>query len=128
MLRGPYVLAYLSVFAVSVMMVPYHPSGIGWWWKGVMALLMLTVLLGTLGSWMVVSTKTGITRWHKVETFELSGLRLAAPIQIVSSLWSVVWSGQAPAIGLTHLAVGFFLLGMLLSLTWHRGRAGRNGA
>lgn len=86
---------------------------------------MSTALLaafGSLASWLITGYGKKMPWLHKAEALEVTALRVMVALQFLYAM-TVVFALRPPyGYVLLNLGIGFLALGILLNMTWHKGR------
>lgn len=120
-LRGPFFLAYVALIVIAFSVVPQ--TGIGWMWKVSLIISAAASAVGSFASWLIAGRGKTAHWLRSVEALEVTGLRVIAVLQPVYALFIAFILHPSYGYIFLNLGVGFFALGILLNMTWHKGRA-----
>lgn len=114
-LRGPYFAAYLIAILLAVSSRPLGPES--YFWRVALGILGLTALVGSVTSFIVAGLGKVTPRLVRVETLEVTSLRLFVIVQVTYGFY-VLSITTVPDRALYHLLLGALAAGALQSLTW----------
>lgn len=114
-LRGPYFAAYLLAILLAATARPYGPES--YFWRVALGILGATALIGSVTSFVVAGLGKVSPRLVRVETLEVTSLRLFVLVQGAYGLY-VLSITTVPDRALYHLLLGAMAAGALQSLTW----------
>lgn len=115
-LRGPYLLAYIGLLLYSIVV---NTDAV--LWQIVVALAAAMLIIGALGSWLVVNDRPHSRIWVFVGVMEVTGLRALSAFEYLYSLWTLFFSDHSLGTSLAHFVIASLLLGILANMAWHKG-------
>lgn len=121
-LRGPYLLAYLALFALAIM-TPAVTSDL-YVWRVLTCVAALLLVSGSLSSFMVVNNLRPRRMWRCGEALETTGLRAIVLVQVGYFVFASFALGAVTGYSLAHFILGALAAGALQQMTW-RKTAGR---
>lgn len=122
-LRGPFFAAYLTLVAIACSIEPL--TTVGWVWKmGLIATASLAAL-GSFASWLIAGRGKRAPWLPKMEALEVTALRMMVALQIIYAASIAFILRPSYGYVLLNLGIGLFALGILLNMTWHKGKVGR---
>ena len=124
-LRGPYFAAYLALFVLIVVAVPATPGLTAW--RIAAGGAVLALIVGSWASWLVVSERKSRHVWIRMESMELTGIRMLMLVEVAFGLFTLFKGGYKLSFSMGHVAVGLLVLGMWTNMTWHKAKGIANG-
>lgn len=125
-LRGPYLATYIFLLLLAFSLSPTSDYGDAW--KMIATAVSGALILGSVASWLVVSKVHPPALWRRLATLEVTGLRLLAVAEIAYSVISFVGTDDPLWVIAFHFMLGFFALGVMNNLTWHKGVSDGDGS
>ena len=120
-LRGWYFLAYLAYFSLAYALQPDEPSrDTDPWWMWIATFIGAALMVGSIGSFLIISSRERHKFCYQIESIEVSALRVGSIFEILFAPFSLVVRERPVYIFFVHLFMGFMFLGILANLTWHR--------
>lgn len=124
-LRGPYFAAYLALFVLIVVAVPATPGLTAW--RIAAGGAVLALIVGSWASWLVVSERKPGHVWIRMESMELTGIRMLMLVEVAFGLFTLFKGGYKLSFSMGHITVGLLLLGMWTHMTWRKQRGPADG-
>lgn len=127
-LRGPYLAAYTLIMITPWFLGSDISGSFGEAiWDGLLAAAGLTLVIGSVASFVIVAKAETGPHWSCLELLEITGLRALIVVQTGFVLASALASAPVGII-LMNALLGLFGLGILTNLTWNRGKGRRERA
>lgn len=119
MLRGPFLLAYLGMAAYAI--ADFLDDTGEYLWQGVILLIALNLIIGSVASGLVVSKRLHSERCQRVEVMEVTGLKALWIFEYGYALWALFDPPFGNDAAFAHFVIGSFAVGILVNMTWLKG-------
>lgn len=119
-LRGPYLLAYLGILGYPIAANPIQESVAWTMWSILMVVIGTALVIGSLGSWLVINDPKHPHRWLTVSVLEVTGLKAFILLEYLYATWMLFLTDRSIASTLIHVVVGSLALGVLANMAWRK--------